>query len=38
MRTYVERMRQKLGNDPGNPTYIFTRRRIGYWMEMGETD
>ena len=35
VRTYVKRLRRKLGDDPGDPTYIFTRRRVGYWMEPG---
>ena len=25
------------GDDPENPVYIFTKRRVGYWMEKGET-
>ena len=36
VRTYVKRLRRKLGDDPNNPAYIFTRRRVGYWMEQGE--
>ncbi len=36
VRAYVKRVRRKLGDDAGNPSYIFTRRRVGYWMEPGE--
>ena len=36
VRTYVKRLRRKLGDDPDSPTYIFTRRGVGYWMEEGE--
>ena len=36
VRTYVKRLRRKLGDDPDNPVYIFTKRRVGYWMEKGE--
>ena len=36
VRTYVKRLRQKLGDDPNDPAYIFTKRRVGYWMEKGE--
>ena len=32
VRTIVKRLRRKLGDDPRDPTYIFTRRRVGYWM------
>ena len=32
----MKRLRRKLGDDPLNPAYIFTRRRAGYWMETGE--
>ena len=32
VRTIVKRLRRKLGDDPKDPTYIFTRRRVGYWM------
>ncbi len=38
VRTIVRRLRRKLGDDADNPTYIFTKRRVGYWMETGETD
>jgi len=38
VRTYVKRLRQKLGDDPTNPTYIFTKVRFGYYMpEPGNT-
>ena len=36
VRTYIKRLRRKLGDDPANPVYIFTKRRVGYWMERGE--
>ncbi len=36
VRTYVKRLRRKLGDDPGSPRYIFTQRRVGYWMPEGE--
>ncbi len=36
VRTYVKRLRRKLRDDPEDPTYIFTRRRVGYWMERQE--
>ena len=32
MRTVVKNLRIKLGDDAGNPTYIFTEPRIGYRM------
>lgn len=32
VRVIVMRLRNKLGDDAENPTYIFTRRRIGYWI------
>ncbi|MDE2842707.1 MAG: response regulator [Chloroflexota bacterium] len=35
MRTVVSRIRQKLGDDPDNPTYIFTEPRVGYRMARG---
>ena len=37
MRTIVRKLRQKLGDDAGNPTYIFTEPRVGYRMAKGET-
>ena len=30
LRTFVRRLRGKLGDDAGRPTYIFTERGIGY--------
>jgi PAS domain S-box-containing protein len=35
MRTIVRKLRQKLGDDAGNPTYIFTEPRVGYRMAKG---
>ena len=32
VRAYVKRLRGKLGDDTGNPTYILTERRVGYRM------
>ena len=32
VRVYVKRLRDKLGDDPKNPTYIFTEPRAGYRM------
>ena len=32
MRTIVNKLRRKLGDDADNPTYIFTEPRIGYRM------
>ena len=32
MRTMVGKLRRKLGDDAGNPTYIFTEPRVGYRM------
>ena len=32
VRAIIKRLRRKLGDDAGNPTYIFTKRRVGYWM------
>ena len=31
-RVYVKRLRDKLGDDPRNPTYVFTEPRVGYRM------
>ena len=36
MRTIVRKLRQKLGDDVGNPTYIFTEPRVGYRMAQGD--
>ena len=30
MRTVIRGLRRKLGDDAGNPTYIFTQLRVGY--------
>ena len=32
VRIIVMRLRSKLGDDAENPIYIFTKRRVGYWM------
>ena len=37
MRTMVSRLRRKLGDDAGNPTYIFTEPRVGFRMPKGNT-
>ena len=36
MRTVVNKLRGKLGDDAENPAYIFTEPRVGYWMPKGE--
>ena len=37
VRTFVKKLRRKLGDDPANPVYIFTERGVGYRMaEPGE--
>ena len=36
MRTIVRKLRLKLGDDAGNPAYIFTEARVGYRMPKGE--
>ena len=36
MRTAVNSLRRKLGDDADNPTYIFTEPRVGYRMAAGE--
>ena len=36
MRTMVSKLRRKLGDDAGNPTYIFTEPRVGFRMPKGE--
>ena len=38
VRNIVKRLRRKLGDDPGSPTYILTEPRFGYRMEKGETE
>ena len=35
VRTYVKRLRRKLGEDAGNPKYIFAEPRVGYRMPKG---
>ena len=37
IRTHLMRLRQKLGEDGDNPTYIFSEPRVGYRMAVGET-
>ena len=37
MRTIVNKLRRKLGDDGRNPKYIFTEPRVGYRMPAGET-
>ena len=37
MRAIVSRLRRKLRDDAGDPTYIFTESRIGYRMPRGQT-
>ena len=37
VREVVKRLRRKLGDDAGNPTYIFTEPRVGYRMGRDET-
>ena len=36
MRMIVSKLRRKLGDDAGNPTYIFTEPRVGFRMPRGE--
>ena len=36
VRAIVKRLRRKLGDDADDPAYIFTKRRVGYWMEKAE--
>ena len=36
MRTIVNKLRRKLGDDAGNPTFIFTEPRVGYRMPKGD--
>ena len=33
VRTYVKRLRRKLGEDGDNPQYTFAEPRVGYRME-----
>ena len=37
VRNIVRRLRRKLGDDPGNPAYIFAEPSVGYRMAEGET-
>ena len=37
VRNIVRRLRRKLGDDPGNPRYIFAEPSVGYRMAMGDT-
>ena len=37
VRNIVKRLRRKLGDDPGSPTYILTEPRFGYRMTKAET-
>ncbi len=37
VRDVVKRLRRKLGDDAGNPSYIFTEPRVGYRMPEGAT-
>ena len=32
VRSFVKRLRRKLGDDPNSPTYILTERGVGYRM------
>ena len=36
LRTHLRRLRKKLGEDAGAPTYIFSEPRVGYRMAPGE--
>ena len=37
VRNIVRRLRRKLGDDPGNPSYIFAEPSVGYRMAEAET-
>ena len=37
VRTHLRRLRRKLGDDAGNPSYIFTEPGVGYRMPAGES-
>ncbi len=37
LRTYVKRLRRKLGDNVGSPKYIFPQPRVGYRMGKGES-
>ena len=34
VRTFVKKLRRKLGDDAGSPAYILTERGVGYRMPM----
>ena len=36
VRTIVNRLRRKLGDDADGPAYIFTEPRVGYRMTKGD--
>ncbi|MCY4448284.1 MAG: ATP-binding protein [Chloroflexi bacterium] len=36
MHTMVSKLRRKLGDDPRDPTYVFTEPRVGFRMPEGE--
>ena len=36
VRTMVSKQQRKLGDDAGNPTYIFTEPPVGFLMPQGE--
>ena len=36
VRTVVKNLRSKLGDEAGNPSYVFNEPRVGYRMERGE--
>ena len=36
VRNIIKRLRRKLGDDPGNSTFILTEPSVGYRMEKGE--
>ncbi len=38
VRTYIKELRQKLGDDAGRPTYIFTEPGVGYRMAKPSND
>ncbi len=37
MRTVISTIRRRLGDDAGDPTYIYTEARVGYRMARGDT-
>ena len=36
VRSFIKKLRRKLGDDSNNPKYIFTRPRVGYVLGKGE--